>query len=88
MKALKVQGIRGGEYSSYKKIGGLVLAPETNDYQSRARILIDNYSGCGDTYQERKESLINIVDFDGNTVFAGSMVELVEMLKRGKQNEK
>ncbi len=74
--SLKTQGIRGGAPQYKEKVGSIT----TFLRHSEDRIVIDDFSGSGNTYKKREQSLIEIYD-NGKLLFTGTKQELFEILK-------
>jgi len=70
------QGIKGGKHSKPQKSGFMVVNLRHNlDF-----ITFDDFSGSGETYQQRELTLIEVYEND-KLLFSGDKYELFEILK-------
>jgi hypothetical protein len=74
--SLKTQGIRGGTPQYKEKVGSITAFLR----HSEDRIVIDDFTGSGNTYKKREQTLIEIYD-NGQLLFAGTKQELFEILR-------
>ena len=77
---IETQGIKGGQAKSQRV--GYVLACLRH---SQDRIIIDDYKGQGDNYEQRELQLIEIIQ-NGKILFSGDKYELFEILKNNIKN--
>ena len=73
-----VQGTKGGP-AREKEIGSVTACID----RPGDEIMVDAFSGYGETYMRRNNTLINVCKND-EVVFSGSFDELVEMIKNGQ----
>tara|TARA_B100001146_G_C16161175_1_gene425729 strand:+ start:784 stop:1017 length:234 start_codon:yes stop_codon:yes gene_type:complete len=72
--SLKTQNTKGGAPQYKEKIGSICAI------YGDVRILVDNYTGFADTYQQREQPIIDIQE-DGKMIFSGTVEELKTKLK-------
>jgi len=81
MKNLSIttQGIKGGTTKTQKV--GYTLIELRHDQD---RIVVDDFTGMGNSYRQRELSEIRIIQ-NGNILFSGDKYELFEILKQNKK---
>jgi len=73
---LNSQGVKGGNFTGYKKRGAIAIDID----RLGNSIELDAYQGQGQTYQQREDTLINI-DSLGGFKWSGTFNQLIEKLK-------
>jgi hypothetical protein len=74
------QGIRGGK-NTYKRVGACSIMANDNGQRHELEINADSFTGYGNTYQQREQTLINI-ESNGIMIFTGTIEKLVDQLKK------
>ena len=82
---VRKQGIRGGNWSARDKQGAIDIGYGVLGDLDK-EILIDNYTGSGNTYTKREDPLVNLFD-NGVCIYAGTLSHLFNTMKN-KSNEK
>lgn len=73
---LETQGVKGGNTKA-QKVGYVIACLRHN----QDRITIDDFEGHGDSYKQREQQHIEIIE-NGKVLFSGTKYELFEILKR------
>jgi hypothetical protein len=73
---LETQGVKGSNTKAQKVGYAMVCLRHNLD-----RITIDDFEGHGDSYKQREQQHIEIIE-NGKVLFSGTKYELFEILKR------
>ena len=79
---ISVQGVNGGDYREQQNKGAVIVKVDYDAVNDR-RIYFDAFSGQGQTYKRREETLIMVYDKKGVPVFSGTFDQLVSQLTKG-----
>jgi hypothetical protein len=71
---LETQGVTGGNTKTVEKNGFVMVNCEEH------RVTFDNFQGRGETYRQRENPLIEIIE-SGVVLFSGNFSELIYRLK-------
>lgn len=76
MKDLRIetQGVKGGNTRVVEKNGYVMVNCEEH------RITFDNFKGRGETYKQRENPLVEIIE-NGVVKFSGNLSELIDRIK-------
>jgi len=77
---INTQSIKGGN-SKTTEVGYILISLRHN----QDRISIDDFTGHGDSYKQREQQEIMIIE-NGNMLFSGTKYELFEILKNNNLN--
>lgn len=77
--SVEIQGVKGGNTKTQKIGYGMINVNEEKV------ISVDNFSGSGDTYQQRENPIICIFDDTNECIFEGTHQQLVNLLNKHKQ---
>jgi hypothetical protein len=77
---LTVQGVKGGKCQELQNKSLCIAHIDDSSVFNTKRIIIDAFTGQGDTFKRRENCLIDI-EIEGETVFCGTFNELIKKLR-------
>lgn len=77
---LKVQGVKGNKAMYNENKGCVTVLLEDENRKETGVIMVDAFSGFGETYQRNTNSIVSIYSSHGIPVFTGTFKNLLEKL--------
>lgn len=80
---LQTSGVRGGNRSRIRNVGEVVVRIDYAGINNNS-FYFDAFTGQGPNYRKREQTLINIFENNGFTVFSGTFDQLYDILIKAK----